>query len=221
MIFIKVVITFVKTTKSSFEANKKAKLSYRGKKMSKLRLIPLLIFALMVIGAVQTDDDPPGSTQEYKYIGTDACVICHKTEKQGKQLDIWKNSKHAQAYNTLLSDEANQICEELELETPAHENTLCLRCHASGYDIDPANLGGKFRIEDGVQCETCHGPGSGYKDLKTMQNREEALKNGLIIHENLEEYCVKCHNPESPTYVAIDIEAAWMMIAHPTPKKTE
>ena len=49
------------------------------------------------------------------FIGVDACGTCHKTEKQGKQLDIWKNSKHSQAFKTLQTEKADKIvtfCEE-------------------------------------------------------------------------------------------------------------
>ena len=46
------------------------------------------------------------------YIGTESCVMCHKTEKQGSQLSIWQNSKHSKAFEVLKSDTANQIPKE-------------------------------------------------------------------------------------------------------------
>ena len=49
-----------------------------------------------------------------------------------------------------------------------------------GTNVDKALLGEKFKIEDGVQCETCHGAGSNYKSLKVMKNEKDAIANGLI-----------------------------------------
>ncbi len=174
-------------------------------------------FVLMVsfiLFGFSNQDEP----KKHGYIGVDACVMCHKTEKQGKQLDIWKNSAHAKAYQTLLTEEADKIAKEKGYETPAAKTEACLKCHASGYDVDASLLGKKFKIEDGVQCETCHGPGSDYKDMKIMKNREEAVKNGLIIYENYKDLCVKCHNSESPTYKEMNFDEAWEKIKHPVPK---
>lgn len=155
----------------------------------------------------------------HSYIGVDACVMCHKTEKQGSQLSIWQNSKHSKAYETLKTDFANQIATEKGFSTPAVETPECLKCHATGYDLDASLLGKKFKVEEGVQCETCHGPGSDYKDMKVMKDRNLSIENGLIVHENLEDFCIGCHNVESPTHVEINVQEAWEKIKHPVPEK--
>lgn len=155
----------------------------------------------------------------FSYIGAEACGMCHKTEKQGSQLSIWKNSNHAKAYETLKSEKANQIAKEKGFSTPAVETPECLKCHVTGYNVDASMLGKKFKVEDGVQCETCHGPGSAYKDMKIMKDRTLAVKNGLIIHEEKEKFCIGCHNAESPTYTGFDFEEYWSKIAHNIPKK--
>lgn len=152
------------------------------------------------------------------FVGVEDCGTCHKTDKQGKQLDIWKNSKHAQAFKTLQTEKADQIAKELGHETPAAQTEACLKCHASGFNVDKTLLGKKFKVEDGVQCETCHGAGSNYKSLKVMKSREESIANGLIVHEKLEDFCVSCHNPESPTFVEFKLEEMWDKIKHPVPQ---
>jgi len=76
----------------------------------------------------------------------------------------------------------------------------------------------KFKIEDGVQCETCHGAGSNYKSLKVMKNKEDAIANGLVVPEKVEDFCISCHNAESPTYVDFKFAEMWKKIQHPTPK---
>jgi len=154
------------------------------------------------------------------FIGAEACGMCHKTEKQGNQLSIWQGSKHSQAYLTLQTEKANQIAQQKGFQTPAVETPECLKCHVSGYNIDASLLGKKFKIEDGVQCETCHGPGADYKSKSVMENREEAVKNGLIIFENPEEFCIGCHNVESPTYVEFNFAEMWEKIKHPVPVTT-
>lgn len=182
--------------------------------MKKFLILTLFFSLILLFAGFKLQDEP----KKHGYIGAEACGMCHKTDKQGKQLDIWKNSAHSKAYQTLLTEEADRIAKEKGFETPAAKTEACLKCHASGYDVDASLLGKKFKIEDGVQCETCHGPGSDYKDMKIMKNREEAVKNGLIIYENYKDLCVKCHNPESPTYKEINFEEAWEKIKHPVPK---
>jgi Cytochrome c554 and c-prime len=152
------------------------------------------------------------------YIGVEACAMCHKTEKQGSQLSIWQNSRHSKAYETLKTDKANQIAKEKGFSTLAVETPECLKCHVSGYKLDASLLGKKFKVEDGVQCETCHGPGSDYKDMKAMKDKDLAIQKGLIVHDKLELFCTGCHNSESPTFVDMNLEEAWQKIKHSVPK---
>ena len=180
-----------------------------------LMLAVFLVPSAFLLHQPPTQDDPETNS----FIGVEACATCHKTEKQGKQLEIWKNSKHSRAYQTLLTEQADKIAEELGHSTLAAETEECLKCHASGYNVDPQFLGAKFKIEDGVQCETCHGAGSNYKSISVMKNREEAVAKGLILHDNIEDYCISCHNPESPTFVEIDFGEQWQKIRHDVPKK--
>ncbi|NWG27699.1 MAG: cytochrome C554 [Ignavibacteriaceae bacterium] len=156
---------------------------------------------------------------EHSYIGVSSCGMCHKTEKQGSQLSIWESSKHAQAFLTLQTEKADQIAKEKGFSTKAVETPECLKCHASGYNVDAKLIGEKFKVEEGVQCETCHGPGSDYKSKKVMENREEAVKNGLIVYDKIEDFCIGCHNAESPTYVEFNFEESWAKIRHSVPKE--
>ncbi len=151
------------------------------------------------------------------YVGVETCAMCHKTEKQGNQFSIWQNSAHSKAFETLKTDTANRIAKEKGFSKPASETWECLKCHVTGYNLDATMLGRKFKIEDGVQCETCHGASSAYKDMKVMKDRNLAIEKGLIVHEKLEEFCVSCHNSESPTFVEMDINKAWVKIKHDIP----
>ena len=155
---------------------------------------------------------------EHGFVGTSTCGMCHKSEKQGSQLSIWEGSKHAQAYTALTTEKADEIAKSKGFNTKAVETPECLKCHASGYNVDASMLGKRFKVEDGVQCETCHGPGSDYKDMKVMKNKELAVKNGLIMHDKIDNFCINCHNAESPTFVDMNIEEAWQKIKHDIPK---
>jgi hypothetical protein len=158
------------------------------------------------------------SQNSHTYVGAETCGMCHKSEKQGNQLGIWKNSAHSKAFETLKTDKANKIASEKGFKTPAAETPECLKCHTSASDLDASARGAKFKIEDGVQCETCHGPGSDYKSMSVMKDKELAKKNGLIIQDKLENFCITCHNVESPTFVDMNIEEAWQKIKHDIPK---
>lgn len=183
-------------------------------------MINQILFLLLMIISLSHNiilaDDPP----QYNYIGVKACGRCHKSEKQGKQLSIWQESIHSHAYKTLQSEESNSIIKEMGFDKPATELKECLVCHASGWDVDEKFVEKGFKVEDGVQCETCHGPGSEYKSLKIMKNRELALQNGLVkVFENTEEFCRLCHNPDSPTFAGFEFETMWGKIEHYVPVK--
>ncbi len=183
-------------------------------------LLLLLTFFISTVGYLFTQKfSYPDEPKQHAFIGVEACGMCHKTEKQGRQLEIWKNSKHAQAYNTLKSEKSDMIAANLGYKTPAVETGFCLKCHASGFDVDESLLKPKFKVEDGVQCETCHGAGDDYKSIPVMKDRELAVKNGLFIPNTREDLCVHCHNPESPTFMARDFEDLWEEIKHDVPKE--
>jgi 5-methylcytosine-specific restriction endonuclease McrA len=169
--------------------------------------------APMLFSQTNDADKKPNS-----YVGVETCGMCHKSEKAGKQLDIWKGSKHSQAYQTLLTPTADSIAKSRGSKDAAVKTAECLSCHVPTSTVDAALIGPKYKIEDGVQCETCHGPGSNYKAISVMKNKDQAVANGLTLVTNLETFCVKCHNEKSPTYVKQDVNVMWEKIKHTIPK---
>lgn len=165
---------------------------------------------------------------KHKYIGVGKCAkLCHKTTKQGKQLGLWEKSKHAEAYKTLLTDAAKETAKKLGIDAP-EKSPKCLKCHATAFDVADEWRAESFSAEDGVQCESCHGPGDGYKGKETMKDKAKALSLGLVIGD--EETCLGCHNDTAPSWkpdryttkdgkkAGFDYEQMWPKIAHPRPK---
>jgi hypothetical protein len=151
------------------------------------------------------------------FVGSKKCGMCHKKDSGGNQLKIWKASKHANAFKTLQSAEADKIAIEKGFKTKAAETQECLACHTTGHDLDAKMLGKDFKVAEGVQCETCHGAGSGYKSNTVMKSREKSLAKGLIMPD--EALCKTCHNDESPHFQGFNFDEYVKKIAHPIPAK--
>jgi hypothetical protein len=158
-------------------------------------------------------------TAQNKYVGVKQCSMCHKTEKQGKQFDIWSKSKHAEAFKTLTTAAADEIAKKKGLKTKAAESPECLGCHTITAD---AKLFDKsFDVKDGVQCESCHGAGSAYKNMAVMKDAKKATAAGLLMYADdaaITKLCVTCHNEKSPTAKKFELASMWKQIAHKIPK---
>jgi hypothetical protein len=182
----------------------------------KILVIPVIILFATALLLSLTPDNYSKGFDGHKYVGVDGCTkACHKSDAAGKQLDIWKSSKHSQAYTSLTTPEADKIAKEKGFSTPAAETPACLKCHVLGKDIDPSELTDGFKKEDGVQCETCHGPGSDYKAMSIMKDKAKAIENGMFVPD--QSFCTKCHNSESPTFKGFNYDEAWAKISHKKP----
>ncbi len=179
----------------------------------------LTVFTAFVLALLFTNVN----AQHYKYEGVKKCSMCHKSKKIGAQYKIWKKSAHANAYKTLQTKKADEIAKKEGFKTKAAETPKCLKCHVTAYGVDKKLLGKKYKMEDGVQCESCHGPGSGYAKMSIMKNRKKSIAKGLKLYDNdkkkIKELCVTCHNSENPTDHGFDFDKYWAEIQHYIPKK--
>ena len=154
----------------------------------------------------------------HEIVGAAKCKACHKS-KTGDQWKIWTESAHAGAYLTLGSPESWKIASERGLGDPQQE-PACLKCHATRASLGDGAIvseKGRYADSEGVGCEACHGPGSDYRPKKIMVDPKAARRAGLITDLSAEA-CMHCHNEESPTYRAFDLEKYWAEIAHPVPQ---
>jgi hypothetical protein len=154
---------------------------------------------------------------EPEIVGSPRCKSCHKS-RTGDQWKIWTESTHANAFETLASEESRKIAAEKGLGDPQQENA-CLRCHATKAFLGAdAIISEKANYDDseGVGCESCHGPGSDYRPKKIMTDPQAARMAGLMV-DSSSEACSQCHNEESPTFKGFDFEQRWAEIKHPVP----
>ena len=155
----------------------------------------------------------------HQYVGVKKCGMCHHGAKKGMQKEIWEKSPHAKAFQTLLTEEAKVSAKKVGVDNPA-ESEKCLKCHTTGYGAAAEDFatGYSYRKEDGVTCEACHGPGSDYKKLSVMKDREKSVAAGMVVPD--ENTCKKCHIAEgNPNYKEFKFDEFFKQIAHPIPEK--
>jgi nitrate/TMAO reductase-like tetraheme cytochrome c subunit len=165
----------------------------------------LVSLALFIGGFVQA--------QDFKYIGAAKCKMCHNKPNKGEQYNRWMEGPHSKAMNSLSNEESMEYAKANGIADPTKEPS-CLKCHATAGHA-PENLQAGIKVDEGVSCESCHGPGSVYKNMAIMKSREKSMENGLILPTK--EVCVSCHNEDNPFYKPFDFEAAYAKIAHPDP----
>jgi hypothetical protein len=141
---------------------------------------------------------PALAADEFEYVGVKKCRTCHKKELIGNQVAAWKKTGHAKAFETLASEEALEYAREAGIQGSPQEADECLECHVTAHGVEKSRIKFALHARDGVQCESCHGPGSGYRKKKIMSDRELAVAKGLI--EVSEADCVTCHNDKSPAW---------------------
>jgi hypothetical protein len=135
------------------------------------------------------------SSEAADYVGVNKCKMCHL-----KQFKSWEKTKMAKAFE-LLKPGVRAEAKTAAGVDPNKDYTAdaaCIGCHTVNESADMP----------GVQCESCHGPGSDYMKVM-MTNRDykkdEVIAKGLV--EPDEATCKKCHNEKSPFYKPFDFAA--------------
>jgi Cytochrome c554 and c-prime len=122
--------------------------------------------------------------------GSASCSKCHAPDDL-----IWQHSKHAIAWQALITKNANY-------------DPYCQQCHTTGY----GQLGGFENVSlskdlVGVGCENCHGPSQLHVDNPKKKTPFQA-----------KEQCVRCHDHEnSPTF---EMKSYWAKVVHAGAKET-
>lgn len=170
-----------------------------------------LVVLLPIFGFIHAHANENGVL--IRYVGDETCEVCHSSVGIGKQFQKWKRSPHARAYKDLGSPEAMAIARKMNIADP-RKDLKCLSCHTTAAGARLPEMISTFRPRDGVQCESCHGPGEDYAHFSVMTDPEKSREAGLISHPD-EKTCESCHNPSSPTFRGFDFKKDVVRIAHP------
>ena len=145
----------------------------------------IVILILFLKNALQPKQEPISIT------GSDKCGECHKLKINGNQDSVWENSKHSEAYKTLLSQGAMDFASKNNIEKPSN-NKLCLKCHTTANHLEGTPHQSSYRLDEGVGCESCHGAGSNYSPAKIMTDNYQFRHNGGKRGD--ENTCLECHS---------------------------
>lgn len=179
-----------------------------------------LLFVSTVLG--QTGDPA-------KLVSIKKCAMCHKKESKGNQYGKWQQMKHAHAYELLGTDEAKAVGKKMGIDNP-QASGKCLKCHSTAYFFTEEIQTQEVAVENGVSCQSCHGPGADYKKKSIMQDHDAAVAAGLVYPAK-EKSCVRCHNDTGPTWdpkrytlpdgstSGFDVKQAYEKIKHELPVK--
>jgi hypothetical protein len=147
------------------------------------------------------------------FVGTEKCKKCHESA-----YDIWKDSKHAHAYETL---------EKAKGPSLRQHDAECIACHVVGfgYETGYTNAERTPHLKD-VGCESCHGPGSEHvknsrdekwypllNPWKPKENETAAEKD--LRQLRIDKFCQSCHDLDND--VKYSFKKRWPDVDHPTP----
>ncbi len=145
------------------------------------------------------------------YVGSAACMDCHSGAERSRPAISWMRSRHGHAYWRLGSDWSLYLGklrpQYADLAQPIADER-CLLCHVTGRQDDDALFVESFRNEEGIGCESCHGPGSLYTTPEIMADREAFLANGGVVPT--EATCRSCHRRSEQ----FDFAEMWPKVAH-------
>ncbi len=146
----------------------------------------VVVLLLFLKNALEPTEEPASIT------GSQKCGECHSLKINGNQQVVWENSKHAQAYSSLLTQRATDFAAKNGLEQPAN-NKLCLKCHSTLNHLEGFPKLTTYKFDEGVGCESCHGAGSNYSPAKVMTDNYLFRHNGGKRGD--EKTCLECHSP--------------------------
>jgi hypothetical protein len=143
-----------------------------------------------------------------RFIGTKKCAeSCHE-----KSYDIWKKTRHAQAYDTLA-----------KLDPPRNFDPECVSCHVTGWDpgrFFPYVSGYESQAKTphllNVGCENCHGPGEKHAavELAGSDALKQKFRKAMVVTkaESKKKQCYSCHDLDnSPDF---DFDKYWPFVEH-------
>lgn len=138
-----------------------------------------------------------------EFIGVKACTKCH--DVQGES---WAETAHAKAFNSLKANAKAEEKKKAKLD-PAKDYTKdkdCIGCHSTGFGqaggfAVGGEIGGQKQL-GAVGCESCHGPGGGFRDEHGKAEHKLKREGQMTPRKTLvaagqnfdyEKACAACH----------------------------
>jgi hypothetical protein len=141
------------------------------------------------------------------FAGSQKCAECHQ-----KEFDIWRNSPHADATETLT-----------KAKPPRQFDPECVSCHVTGWNpqeyfpyttgFDSLNTTPDLA---GNGCENCHGPAAAHVAAE-LNDGDETLREKLRLSiadgkKAIVESCIQCHDQDNSPHFEFD--DYWPKIKH-------
>ena len=156
------------------------------------------------------------------FVGASKCGECHTTA-----FDIWKNTPHAHALESLDPAFERDGFERLRGVNKSYDPE-CIACHVTGWNpeeylrYETGFINEEFAADDaekqlqgllaGNQCENCHGPGSRHVEYIEADNKAAAIKEVKVTLLQAEQTCIRCHDGDnSPGF---KFEEYWKEVEH-------
>lgn len=197
---------------------------------------------LVTVVLVTTGAEAGKGAANNQYVGVDKCKTCHEAKEKGDQYHAWKKMKHAEAYTTLGTDKAKEAGKKVGVDNPQTDRK-CLICHETGFDEPKEVFAKSFVDKQGVQCESCHGPGQKHVNARFEAaanagggaaaegfGEEEGGGDGATARQKVPDgeifipkdqaNCITCHNEKSPSWPGkFDYAEMVKKIPHADPRK--
>jgi hypothetical protein len=162
---------------------------------------------------------PAAQAPKVLWLGSGSCAAmgCHNANglsgEQRSEYTTWvSHDRHARAYEVLYSVKSRTISANLKRPKAAANDSLCLNCHVHAA-YDKTDHHPHFAKEDGVGCESCHGPASTwvanhYRNRPTPeQKRQMGMADTWSLPGRVRS-CLPCHVGTQDMDVNHDLIAA-------------
>jgi hypothetical protein len=162
--------------------------------MKRMLVVLVLITVVAVAQQPPATSPPPApatpTATPGQYLGVATCAGsgCHGATTPLNNSRVLQNEyytwlhddSHAGAYNVLFNALSARIVKNMRLRGKAYEERLCLDCHST--NVAANSVAGRIDPEDGIQCEACHGPASGWRaeHVEAGWTHEQSVARGMI-----------------------------------------
>ncbi len=179
------------------------------------------LLALLAAGGAMAGELPPlPADRDARFLGVDTCgsAECHGSSTPWRNATvlmrerlIWQShDAHAQAYAALTSEAGQRIATKLGV-ADASAAPECLACHSTY--VPATQRGPKFRLDAGVGCESCHGPGGSFLRAHVQVTAKHATNLDAGMYPTTDPaaraaLCLSCHQGDATRRISHRIYGA-------------